>query len=125
MTGFDGGRDTIRITGIRGHGYHGVLEEERATGQEFVVDVAIWLTTARAALSDDLSETVDYGDLASRVHALIEGPPHQLIETLAERIAAACLADGAVHAVEVTVHKPSAPVDVPFGDISVTVRRRR
>lgn len=117
--------DTIRITGIRGFGYHGVLPAERALGQEFLVDVVIGLKTQRAAATDDLSDTVDYGDIATRIHGFITGEPIALLETLAVRIAQDCLQDLSVQIVEVTVHKPQAPVDVPFSDISVRITRRR
>ena len=117
--------DTIRITGIRGFGYHGVLPAERELGQEFLVDVVLGLKTQRAAATDDLSDTVDYGDIATRVHGFITGEPLALLETLAVRIATDCLRDLGVQIVEVTVHKPQAPVDVPFSDICVRVTRRR
>lgn len=125
MTDFGPGTDTIRIKGVRGFGYHGVLPEERAQGQEFVVDVVLGLTTKRAAATDDLGDTVDYADVAGRVHGFIVGEPMSLLETLAVRIAKDCLKDFAVQVVEVTVHKPSAPVEVPVEDISVRVTRRR
>ena len=115
--------DTIRITGIRGYGYHGVLDAERDLGQTFIVDIALRLDAAAAARGDDLSRTVDYGSVATAVHDRITGSAVALIETLAEQIAADCLAHEAVAAVEVTVHKPQAPVAVPFDDISISVQR--
>ena len=117
-------QDTIRITGIRGYGYHGVLDAERSLGQAFIVDVALSVAVAEAARTDDLARTVDYGAVATAVHDRITGPPFALIEALAERIAEDCLAYQGVSAVEVTVHKPQAPVAVPFDDISITVTRR-
>lgn len=115
--------DRITLTGLRARGHHGVLAEERRDGQEFAVDVTLELDLAAAGASDDLAETVDYGTLATSVISDIVGPPVQLIESLAERIARTCLADPRVDAVEVTVHKPSAPIPVEFGDVAVTVRR--
>lgn len=115
--------DRITLTGLRARGHHGVLAAERRDGQEFVVDVTLDLDLAAAGASDDLAETVDYGTLATSVISDIVGPPVQLIESLAERIARTCLADPRVDAVEVTVHKPSAPIPVEFGDVAVTVRR--
>ena len=117
--------DQIRIRGIRGTGHHGVFDHERADGQEFSVDVILDVRTAAAAGSDDLADTVDYGGLGERVVALIEGGPHRLIETLAARIAEACLEDVRVARAEVTVHKPQAPMPVPFADVAVTVVRGR
>lgn len=119
------GLDRIALRGLRGHGRHGVLPVERATGQEFRVDVVLALDTRRAARTDDLADTVDYGDLAARVVALVEGEPVALLETLAARVAQAALADPRVVEVEVTVHKPQAPLTVPFDDVTVTVTRGR
>jgi len=117
--------DRVALRGLRGFGRHGVLPSERATGQPFLVDVDLGLDTRRAAKSDDLTDTVDYGGLADRVVALVEGEPVNLIETLAERIASMCLEDAAVEQVQVTVHKPEAPVSVAFEDVSVTIMRSR
>lgn len=116
-------RDRIVVTGIRGHGRHGVFDHERRDGQEFAVDVELEVGTTAAAHSDDLADTVDYGQVAIAVHALIVGEPVDLVETLAERVADACLAFGGVHAVSVTVHKPSAPIPVPFDDVQLRIRR--
>ena len=117
------GIDRIELRGLRARGRHGVLPAERELGQEFVVDVALGLDLRPAAADDDLSRTVDYGTLAGRLVALVEGDPVDLIETLAERLAAACLDDERVEEVEVTVHKPSAPVPHPFDDVSVRIHR--
>lgn len=125
MSDWDHGLDTIRIDGVRGYGYHGVLPAERDLGQEFIVDVVLGVETQRAASSDELLDTVDYAEIANRVHARITGEPIALLETLAVRIAEDVLTDLAVQQVAVTVHKPQAPVSVPFDDISVRVTRRR
>jgi dihydroneopterin aldolase len=116
--------DVIEIRGIRGFGRHGVFDHERADGQEFVVDVRLELDTRPAAASDDLADTVNYGVVAEQVHAAIEKDPVDLIETLAQRIADLCLADKRVTAAAVTIHKPSAPIKVPFDDVVLTVQRR-
>lgn len=115
--------DTIEVRGIRGYGHHGVLASERSDGQEFSVDIVIGLSTRAAAASDDLAETVNYADVAERVHAHITGEPCALIETLAEHIASDVLATSAAEWVEVAVHKPSAPIPVPFDDVVVRIRR--
>lgn len=117
--------DRIELTGIRGFGFHGVFEEERANGQEFVVDLAIYCDLRPAGRSDDLAATIHYGELAMSVHRLIEGEPMDLIEALAERIAAEVLNNQIVDKVSVTVHKPSAPIAVPFSDVAVTIMRER
>jgi dihydroneopterin aldolase len=117
--------DQIRLTGLRARGFHGVYEFERTSGQEFVVDAVLEVDLASAAGSDQLSDTVDYGGLAERLVAVVTGPPVHLIETLADRLVAVCLADHRVAAATVTVHKPQAPIDHEFADIAVTVRRER
>jgi dihydroneopterin aldolase len=116
--------DRIALRGLRGRGRHGVFDHEREQGQEFVVDVELCLDTRAAAASDDLRATVDYGRLAADVVAVVEGEPAALIETLAQRIADRCLADARVGEATVTVHKPQAPVQVPFDDVTVTITRR-
>lgn len=117
--------DRITLRGLRVRGYHGVLPEERRTGQLFGVDVVVETDVSAAAATDDLAETVDYATLARQVAAVVEGDPVDLIETLAVRIADACLAHAGATAVEVTVHKPQAPIGLPFDDVAVTIRRSR
>lgn len=115
--------DTIEILGVRGYGHHGVLAAERTDGQEFTVDVTLRVSTRAASASDDLADTVNYADIAERVHAHITGKPCALIETLAERIASDVLAASGVEWVEIAVHKPSAPIPVPFDDVIVRIQR--
>lgn len=117
--------DRIVLRGVEGFGYHGVLPEERARGQRFLVDLELEVDLAAAGERDDLNATVDYSSVARDAVAIIEGEPYDLIETVASRIAAHVLADRRVEGVAVTVHKPQAPVGVPFDDVSVTVVRRR
>jgi len=117
--------DRIRIQGVNGVGYHGVLAEERRAGQVFVVDIEMAVSLQSAGRTDDLNDTVDYSAVAAQALAVIEGEPFNLIETVAERIASAVLTAGSVEEVVVSVHKPNAPVGVPFEDVSVTVVRRR
>jgi dihydroneopterin aldolase len=118
-------QDRIALLGLRVRGYHGVLPQERRDGQEFVIDAVLWTDTRSAAEADDLSRTVDYGALADRLASLVSGEPVRLIETLAGRLAAECLADPGVREAEITVHKPQAPIPHPFDDVTVTVRRKR
>jgi dihydroneopterin aldolase len=115
--------DEIALTGLRVRGFHGVLPSERADGQDFLVDAVLSVDTRAAAASDDLALTVDYGTLAARLAEVVAGEPVDLIETLAARLADVCLADSRVISVRLTVHKPSAPVGLPFSDVSVTVER--
>ncbi|HUY44622.1 MAG TPA: dihydroneopterin aldolase [Streptosporangiaceae bacterium] len=115
--------DRIALRGLRVFGYHGVLDAERRDGQEFIIDAVLWLATGAAAASDDLSLTVDYAALADRLAAIVTGPPVRLIETLAQRLADAAATGPLVREVEITVHKPHAPMDQSVGDVSVTIRR--
>lgn len=115
--------DRIELTAIEAWGRHGVLPHERELGQRFLVDVSLELDLSEAADSDDLEHTVDYGALASEVSDIVAGPPFDLIETLAHRIVEHCRRDPRVERATVTVHKPHAPVEVPVGDVSVTVSR--
>ena len=118
-------RDRIRLSGVRGRGFHGVFDHERREGQEFVVDVELAVDLGPAGASDDLADTVNYGEIGAAVLARIEGEPHDLIERLAELVAQDALTHASVDEVVVTVHKPQAPVGVPFGDVTVSVTRRR
>nr|WP_017569334.1 dihydroneopterin aldolase [Nocardiopsis halotolerans] len=118
-------RDRVALRGLRARGHHGVFDFERREGQDFVVDAVLHLDAAPAAASDDVADTVHYGLLADRLVAIVTGEPVNLIETLAERLAGECLAEPLVERVEVTVHKPSAPIEHEFADVAVTVTRDR
>ncbi|GAA2726339.1 2-amino-4-hydroxy-6-hydroxymethyldihydropteridine diphosphokinase [Cellulomonas aerilata] len=117
--------DQIIVTGITATGFHGVFEHERREGQTFSADVVVHLDTRRAAAGDALDRTVDYGVLAEAVAGVLSGEPADLVETVAERIAATALADPSVAAVDVAVHKPQAPITVPFDDVVVRIHRDR
>ena len=117
--------DRVALRGLRARGYHGVFPEERREGQTFVVDLVLGLDTRPAAADDDLAKTVHYGIVAEEVVAVVQGEPVNLIETLAERVAQVCLKHEGVQEVEVTVHKPDAPITVPFDDVTVTITRSR
>ncbi len=119
------GGDRIELRGLTVRGHHGVFDFERRDGQEFVVDVTAWLDLAPAAATDDLTKTLHYGELAEQVAAIITGEPRDLIETVAGEIADAVLTDTRVTAVEVTLHKPGAPIPLQFADVAVVVHRSR
>ena len=116
--------DRVALSGLRARGHHGVFPKEREEGQTFLVDLVLGLDT-RPAAADDLTKTVHYGIVAEEVVAVVEGEPLNLIETLAERIAQVCLKHDVVQEVEVRVHKPDAPITVPFDDVTVTITRSR
>ncbi len=115
--------DRITLTGLELFGYHGVHPHEKRDGQTFVVDITVWADLIEAAAVDDLHRTVDYGELAGLAARVVTGPARDLIETVAGEIADEVMRGYPVHAVEVTVHKPSAPIPLKFADVSVTIRR--
>jgi 7,8-dihydroneopterin aldolase/epimerase/oxygenase len=117
--------DRIELRGLKVRGHHGVFDHERRDGQDFVVDVTVWMDRAAAAASDDLGDTLDYGVLAQRVAAIVGGEPYNLIEAVAGRVADDVMADVRVQAVEVVLHKPQAPIPLEFADVSVVARRAR
>ncbi|MCM2580345.1 dihydroneopterin aldolase [Streptomyces meridianus] len=117
--------DRVALRGLRARGHHGVFPEEREKGQTFVVDLVLGLDTRPAADGDDLTRTVHYGVVAEEVASVVSGEPVDLIETLAQRIADSCLKHEVVQEVEVVVHKPDAPIAVPFDDVTVTISRSR
>lgn len=115
--------DRITLTGLKVFGYHGVFEHEKRDGQDFIVDITLWLDLTSAVATDDLTNTVHYGELAQLAADIISGPPRGLIEAVAGNIADAVMRTYPVHAVEVTLHKPSAPIPLDFADVAVTIRR--
>jgi dihydroneopterin aldolase len=124
-TGRGGGAGRIELRGLRVRGHHGVFDFERRDGQDFLIDVTLELDLGRAAATDDVADTVHYGELAEHLVAVVAGEPVNLIETLADRLLTVCLADHRVGAATVTVHKPQAPIPHEFADVAVTVRRAR
>ncbi len=119
------GSDVISLVGLRKYGYHGVLAREREQGQDFVVDAEIELDLGPAARSDDVADSVHYGELATALAAVVAGAPVNLLETLAERLIDTCLSFPLATAATVTVHKPNAPITETFSDVSVRIRRTR
>ncbi len=115
--------DRIRLSGVRIEAAHGVYPEEKQNPQPFIIDVEARL--GRRVSDDDLATTVDYSQLASQIAAVATAGSVDLIETLAERVAEVCLGHPLVEEVEVSVHKPQAPLPVPVDNISVTITRRR
>jgi dihydroneopterin aldolase len=111
------------LTGLQVYGYHGVFDFERREGQDFLVDVTLELDTTAAAVSDDVTDTIHYGELAQGLAAVVAGEPVNLLETLCARLVEVALGFALVHAATITVHKPQAPIPLTFADVSVTVRR--
>lgn len=117
--------DEITLTGLTVFGYHGVYDSERREGQDFVVDLTMRLDTRPAAASDDVADTLHYGEIAERVAAIVAGEPVNLLESLVDRIATDLLTIERLESVRVTVHKPHAPIPLTFADVSVTIERTR
>jgi dihydroneopterin aldolase len=117
--------DRIELRGLTVRGNHGVFDHERRDGQDFIIDVTVWIDLAAAAASDQLTDTYDYGVLAQRAAEIVGGTPRNLIETVAAEIAEDVMTDERVHAAEVVVHKPSAPIPLNFADVAVVARRSR
>ena len=117
--------DRIELRGLRVRGHHGVFEHERRDGQDFVVDITVWMDLTVAARSDDLADTLDYGALAQRAVAIVGGEPFDLIEAVAGRVADDVLRDPRVQSVEVVLHKPQAPIPLEFADVAVVAHRSR
>lgn len=117
--------DRLAILGLEVFAHHGVLEFERRDGQMFIFDLVLGLDISAAARDDDLAKTVDYSALVDDVKRAVSDDPVDLIETLAERVVSVCLARDLVGWVEVTVHKPQAPIDARFADVALTIRRSR
>jgi 7,8-dihydroneopterin aldolase/epimerase/oxygenase len=117
--------DRIELRGLRVRGHHGVFEHERRDGQDFVVDIFVWMDLTHAARSDRLEDTLDYGTMAERAAAIVGGPPCNLIEAVAGRVADDVFSDMRVQTVEVVLHKPQAPIPLEFADVAVVARRSR
>jgi 7,8-dihydroneopterin aldolase/epimerase/oxygenase len=123
--GRPGTSDRIEIRGLRVFGHHGVLASEQRDGQTFVLDVVLEVDLAAAARSDDLADTVHYGEMAERLAHEVATTRYDLIEALAGHLADVALGDERVHAVEVRVGKPQAPIDADLDEVAVTIRRGR
>ena len=117
--------DRLAIRGIEVFAHHGVFEFERREGQKFVIDLVLGVQTGPAAASDDLKDTVDYGSVVARVAEAATAEPVDLIETLAQRVADVVLREPRVEWVDVTLHKPNAPIAATFDDVALTITRSR
>ncbi len=115
--------DRITLTGLTVYGHHGVFDFEKEQGQPFIADVTVWLDLTAAVASDDVRQTLHYGELAEFVAGVIGGPARDLIETVAAEVADGVMTRWPVLAVEVTLHKPQAPIPLEFADVAVTIRR--
>ncbi|MBM7051613.1 dihydroneopterin aldolase [Rothia sp. ZJ932] len=117
--------DRITLTGVECLGYHGVLESEKQNGQPFIVDVTLLTDFSSSASSDDIGKTANYAEVAETIREVVSDGSVDLVETLAEKLAATILSRFAIDALELTVHKPQAPIEVPFADVAVTIFRKK
>lgn len=117
--------DRITLTGLKVRGNHGVFDHEKQDGQDFLVDITVWLDLTDAGATDDLTKTLHYGELAEMAAGIVGGPSRDLIETVAAEIADGVMTDERAYATEVTLHKPHAPIPLSFSDVAVTIRRSR
>ncbi|MHA2789859.1 dihydroneopterin aldolase [Corynebacterium sp. S7] len=118
--------DRIELKGLKVYAHHGVLEHETEHGQTFTIDITCWVDFAEAAATDDLSKTINYAELAQLAFDIAAGTPRKLIETVATEIADRALQTyQQLHSVEVTLHKPHAPIPLSFDDVAVVARRSR
>ena len=117
--------DRIELSGMEFFGYHGCFAEEREKGQRFIVDAVLGLDLAEAGRTDDLCRSVNYAEVFEDVRTVVEGEAKNLIEAVAEKIAANLLARYPVERVEVAVHKPAAPLAGTFRDVCVRIERSR
>ncbi|MBX6394199.1 MAG: dihydroneopterin aldolase [Alicyclobacillaceae bacterium] len=117
--------DEIRLEGMEFYAYHGVIPEEQALGQRFVVDVALRLPLQKSGLSDDLRDTLDYSEVYLLIRDVVEGERHRLMETVAERIAQHILDRYPVDSVRVCVKKISPPFPGPLRGVAVDIERIR
>ncbi len=118
--------DRIELKGLTCYAHHGVLPHETEHGQAFTVDITCWVDFAEAAADDDLTKTINYAELAQLAYDVAAGTPRQLIETVATEIADTAMERfSPLHAIEVTVHKPHAPIPLVFDDVAVVCRRNR
>lgn len=116
--------DRILLSGMEFYGYHGVLRQEQELGQKFIVDVELELDLKKAGVADNPAETISYADVYEVVRQVVTGPPSQLIEAVAEQVAAGILIDPRVYRVTVRVKKPQAPIAGMFDYMGVEIERR-
>lgn len=116
--------DYIEIKKIEVFAKHGVFPEERVLGQKFLISVRLFLQTETAGKSDALADSVNYAEVAEFLKKETEGTEFQLIEALAEHLANRVLFHfPLVHAVEVKVEKPWAPIGISLDTVSVSIKR--
>lgn len=117
------GHDVIHLRGLEFYAYHGALPEEQVLGQKFIIDMDLYTDLSRAGISDQVKDTIHYGEVYQVIETCVRGDKYQLIEFLAEKIAQTVLGQFACTSVRVEVHKPQAPIAGIFRDVSVEIWR--
>lgn len=119
----------IKLTGLRVHAYHGVMDFEKAYGQWFVIDATVWVENKHPKSAAELHTSVHYGELADQLVAATKSDPVDLLETLANRLLKVALDFGGKNSpvlkAKISVHKPEAPIEHEFTDVSVTVKGKQ
>lgn len=120
------GGDKLILRGLMFHGFHGVKPEERTLGQKFLIDVDAWMDLQAAGKSDCLSDTISYTEIYRIVKEIVEGPPQNLLESVAQLIASTTLSKyPQISAVRVKVGKPHVAVRGPLDYLGVEILRHR
>lgn len=104
-------QDQIILKGMNFYGYHGVNPEERLVGQKFVVDITVGCSLLKPSVSDMVHDTVSYSDLFKTVKSIVEGQPHNLLESVAKNISDAIFLNYDIETISVTIKKPDVPID--------------
>ena len=116
--------DKIEIRDLECYCHHGVLEEEKRLGQKFLVSVVMYIDARKAGKTDDLTFSVDYAEVSHVVNNMMTNLQYKLIETIAEKISKELLLKyKLLHAVEVCIKKPWAPILLPIDTVALTMRR--
>jgi len=117
------GNDTIHLRGLEFYAYHGVMPEEQILGARYLIDMDLFFDLRQAGSSDQVGDTVHYGEVYQVIKACVTGDKYQLIERLAEEIAQRVLEQFPCTSLRVEVHKPQAPIPGIFKDVSVEIWR--
>ncbi|MGC7871598.1 dihydroneopterin aldolase [Desulfosporosinus sp. SYSU MS00001] len=117
------GHDAIHLRGLEFYAHHGALPEEQVLGQKFIIDIDLFVDLSRAGSSDQVQDTIHYGEVYNVIKTCVKDHKYQLIEYLAEKIAQSVLAQFNCKSIRVEVHKPQAPVAGIFRDVSVEIWR--
>ena len=118
--------DKIYVNEMEFYGYHGVFPEETRLGQRFRVDLIAEVDLSAAGKSDDLHDSVNYGELYNTCKVIVEGKPYKLLEAVAESLASTILEEfPLVSACTVKVIKPDPPIPGHYKSVAVEIKRSR